>query len=74
MFIVSDEEHGGALDVAACCPDGGSLEKVGAFGEMGRERLAFNESQAKAMIRKNGYYRFHSKTFDPVAEAPLAMP
>ena len=25
-------------------------------------------------IDQNGYYRFHSKTYDPVAQAPISMP
>jgi hypothetical protein len=41
---------------------------------MGDERAAFDEDLAKRSIEENGFYRFHSKTFGPVAEPPLSMP
>lgn len=41
---------------------------------MGEERAAFDEELAKRSIDENGFYRFHSKTFDPVAEPPRSMP
>ena len=44
------------------------------FPEMGEERAAFDEEVAKRSIEENGFYRFHSKTFDPVAEPPRSMP
>ncbi|MDP6389601.1 MAG: hypothetical protein QF654_06880 [Alphaproteobacteria bacterium] len=76
FFVVTDGEH-----VEACMknPDatptpGDELESVGVFGEMGRTRAAFDEAFAKHCIAKYGYYRFHSKTYDPVAQAPMAMP
>ena len=50
-------------------PNGGDLEKVGAFAEMGKDRVAFSEDIAKSAIRKQGYYRIEAKSFDPVAAA-----
>lgn len=41
---------------------------------MGKERVAFDEQLAKDSITSQGYYRFEAKSFDPVAERPLAMP
>jgi hypothetical protein len=46
----------------------------GVFPEIGDERAAFDEDLAKRSIEENGFYRFHSKTFDPVAQPPLSMP
>ncbi len=44
------------------------------FGEIGRDRVAFDEGIAKRSIRQQGYYRFEAKSFNPVAEWPSAMP
>ena len=74
-FIVTDAAHEAAARQANLCPTrGDKLEKVGVFGEMGKERAAFDETIAKNSIAEHGFYRFEAKTFDPVAERPLAMP
>jgi hypothetical protein len=57
-----------------CPTHGDALERVGHFPEMGDARAAFDEDLAKRSIEENGFYRFHSKTFAPVAEPPLSMP
>jgi hypothetical protein len=36
--------------------------------------VAFDEQLAKNSIRSQGFYRFEARSFDPVAERPLAMP
>ncbi len=53
---------------------GDGLEKVGVFGEMGKERAAFDEEFAKRSIKSQGFYRFHSKSLDPMGEPPFPMP
>ncbi len=74
-FIVADAEHESAVLEGDLCPTkGDELEKIGVFGEMGDERVAFNENIAKNSIKQHGFYRFEAKTFDPVAERPLSMP
>ncbi len=73
-FIVTDAAHVDRLTPAVCPTPGDELEKVGVFAEMGEERVAFNEQLAKNSINHQGYYRFSAKSFDPVAQAPLAMP
>jgi len=50
------------------------LEKVGVFSEMGKERAAFDETLAMNSIENQGYHRFEAKSFNPLAEWPLAMP
>jgi len=75
IFVVTDESHLGELPTLKVTPTkGDELEKVGVFGEMGEKRAAFDESLAKQFIANQGFYRFHSKTYDPVAEPPLAAP
>jgi len=73
-FIVTDPAHEKRLNAASCCPEGGTLRKIGVFGEIGTLRLAFDERLAKGFIEKQGYYKFHAKTYDPVATMPAAMP
>lgn len=73
-FVVTDEDHASGLTPATACPDGGGFEKIGEFAEMGADRVAFDEALAKRAIKDHGYFSFHAKTFDPVAEMPLAMP
>lgn len=74
-FIVTDAEHEAAVLESDLCPTkGDKLEKVGVFGEMGKERVAFDEGIATRSINEHGFYRFEAKTFDPVAERPLSMP
>ena len=74
-FLVTDAEHQEALLESDLCPTkGDEMKKVGVFGEMGEERVAFNEAIAKNSIEEHGFYRFEAKSFDPVAERPLSMP
>jgi hypothetical protein len=73
-FVVTDAEHQGALTAETCGMPGDELESVGSFAEMGPERVAFDEGLAKRSIEHQGFYRFHAKTFDPVAQSPLSMP
>lgn len=73
-FIVTSEEHKASLSGDVCPTHGDTLQRVGRFPEMGTERAAFDEEVAKHSIEENGFYRFHSKTFDPVAEPPRSMP
>ena len=73
-FFVTNDAHRASLSGEVCPTDGDTLLRVGRFPELGDKRTAFNESAAKRAIEENGFYRFHSKTFDPVAEPPLAMP
>jgi len=74
-FVVTDEAHLNDVKTAKLCPTAeDKLEKVGTFGEMGKERAAFDEELAKRSIEHQGFYRFEAKSFDPVAQRPLAMP
>lgn len=73
-FIVTDAAHVDSLTSAVCPTPGDDLEKVGVFAEMGETRVAFNERLAKNSIDHQGYFRFVAKSFNPVAQAPLAMP
>lgn len=74
-FIATDAEHEPALLKADLCPTkGDEMKKIGVFGEMGEERVAFDENLAKNSIKAHGFYRFEAKSFDPVAERPLSMP
>jgi len=73
-FVVTDAEHEGELTAEKCGMPGDELEKVGIFAEMGKERTAFDEGLAERSIAHQGFYRFHAKTFEPVAKPPLSMP
>jgi hypothetical protein len=74
-FIVTDEKHVDEVLHRNVCPtQGDKLIKVGIYSEMGRDRVAFDEGLAKRSIESQGFYRFEAKSFDPVAEPPLAMP
>lgn len=73
-FFVTDEKHADSLSNDICPSPRDELEKVGVFDEMGERRAAFDEGLAKRSIEHQGYYRFHSLTFDPVAEIPITMP
>ncbi len=74
-FVVTDEAHlDKVLAADLCVTEGDKLEKVGVFGEMGKDRVAFDEGLAKRSIEHQGYYRFEAKSFDPVAERPISMP
>ena len=73
-FVVTDAEHADSLSSDICPSPGDELEKIGVFHEMGQERVAFDEQFAKNSIKSQGYYRFKAKSFDPVAQWPLAMP
>lgn len=72
-FLITDEEHKGQI-VGDMCPEGGNLELIGEYPELGESRVSFNESIAHSAIRKQGFYQIESKTFDPVAQAPGTMP
>ncbi|NQV84624.1 MAG: hypothetical protein HQ494_12490 [Rhodospirillales bacterium] len=75
FFVVTDEAHLEVLNDPNISPTpDDKLEKVGVFGEMGKERAAFDEEFAKRSIESQGYYRFHSKALDPLGEAPIGMP
>ena len=75
FFVVTDQAHLDALKKSNVTPTpGDKLEKIGVYGEMGKERAAFDEEFAKRSIASQGFYRFHSKSFDPMGEPPLAMP
>lgn len=75
FFVVTDEAHLDALkDLSVSPTPGDQLEKVGEFDEMGKDRVAFDEGLAKRSIEGQGFYRFHSKSLDPLGEPPLAMP
>jgi hypothetical protein len=73
-FVVSDAAHAVDLTPARCGMPEDELEKIGVFPEMGEDRAAFDEGLAKRSIEHQGFYRFHSKTYDPVAQAPISMP
>ncbi len=73
-FIVTDAAHADSLPTNLCPTPGDEMEKIGAFQEMGKERVAFDEQLAKNSIKSQGYYRFEAKSFHPVAQWPLAMP
>ena len=72
-FLVTDEQHRDRIN-GDVCPDGGDLEEIGSYFELGKDRVAFNEALAKDAIKTQGYYRFEAKTWDPVAQAPGSMP
>ncbi len=75
FFVVTDEDHLDALKNPDVSPTpGDELEKVGVFGEMGKERAAFDEELAKHSIKSRGFYRFHAKSLDPMGEPPFGMP
>ena len=72
FFVVTDEDHLDALKNPDVSPTPGEeLEKVGVFGEMGKERAAFDEEFAKGSIKNQDFYRFHSKSLDPLGRAAL---
>ena len=73
MFVVTDDAHADKLPTELTDLHG-RLERVGAFPEMGRDRVAFDETLAKNSIAHQGYYLFEARSFDAVAEAPTAMP
>ena len=75
IFIVTDDAHADQVTNRLCPSPDDELEKVGVFSEMGKgERAAFDETIAMNSIDSQGYYRFEAKSFNPVAEWPLAMP
>jgi len=73
-FVVTDAKHAKTLTNDVCPSPQDELVKVGEFSEMGKKRVAFDEGLAKRSITHQGFYRFHSNTFDPVAEMPGTMP
>ena len=75
FFVVTDESHLDALNKPGVSPSpGDELIKVGVFGEMGKDRAAFDEDFAKRSIESQGFYRFLSKAYDPLGEPPLGIP
>ena len=74
IFFVTDDAHVKKVTNRLCPTPDDQLEKVGVFSEMGESRAAFDETIARNSIDSQGYYRFEAKTFNPVAEWPLAMP
>ncbi len=68
-FVVTDEAHESALS-ANVCPSGGELNKLGEYSEMGKDRVAFDETLAKNSIEHQGYYLFEAGSFAPMPESP----
>ena len=68
-FIVTDDDH--VRDAkSALRPGDGDLKQVGEYPEMGKERVAFDESLAMSAIRKQGYYRFEAPSMAAVPPSP----
>lgn len=74
IFFVTDDAHADQVTSRLCPTPGDVMEKVGEYSAMGKTRVAFDETLAKNSIESQGYYRFEAKSFNPVAEWPLAMP
>ena len=72
-FVVTDARDVKSLPDVLCSSPKDELEEVGVFDEMGERRLAFDEGLAKRSIEQQGFYSFHSTTFDPT-EIPISMP
>jgi len=72
-FLITNAENAPKLSGTEC-PNGGELEKVGEYPELGATRVAFDEKIANSAIRKQGYYRIEAKSFDPVAVEPDVEP
>ncbi len=68
-FIITDDAHR-AQAYEALGVGGGDLKPVGSFKEMGDKRLAFDEAEAKASIKKKGYYKAHAQHLADVPIAP----
>jgi hypothetical protein len=68
-FIVTDKDHVAEVK-GSLCPDGGELKEVGEYGEMGKERAAFDETLAMNSIAKQGYFRFEAPSMAAVSPAP----
>lgn len=68
-FIVTDKTHEDTAK-GEKCPNGGDLEKIGEYEEMGELRAAFDETLAKNSIEKQGFYLFEAPGFSPVPPAP----
>ncbi len=73
-FVITDDEHAATLGNDVCPTADDELEKVGVYSEMGKDRVAFDETIAKEFIRRQGYYRFEAPTFDPVAIPAISQP
>ena len=73
-FIVTDVKHADTMSNDVCPSPGDELERIGVYPEIGEQRAAFDEGLAKRSIEHQGFYMFHSKTFDPIAEPPIGMP
>ncbi len=72
-FIVTDPAHAEQIS-GSLCPNGGEVEKVGAYEEMGPERAAIDDTAALNPIREHGCYRFEAKTWRPEGTPPGTMP
>ena len=68
-FVVTDEAHVDGLS-ANICPSGGELKALGEYAEMGKDRVAFDETLAKNSIEHQGYYLFEAQSFAPIPESP----
>ena len=72
-FVVTDARDIASItNVLRSSPED-ELEKVGVFDSMGEWRASFDEGLAKRSIEHQGFYRFHSTTYDPM-EIPISMP
>ena len=71
-FVITDREH--EKDIGPdVYPEGGALRKVGEFPEMPEKHAAFDDKMAAAAIRDHGYFIFHARSMDPVAQQPPFM-
>lgn len=69
-FVVTDAAKKDKLDPRECPCCRSELKPIGRFEEMGERRVAFDEAQAKAVIRKQVYYKFHAEHLAGVPIAP----
>lgn len=67
-FIVTDDAHR-AQAYETLGVGEGDLKPVGSFKEIGGERVAFDEAEAKASIKKKGYFKAHA---EHLADVPIA--
>ncbi|MDH3690686.1 MAG: hypothetical protein OEU36_14655 [Gammaproteobacteria bacterium] len=72
-FIVTDKDHVHKVK-GSLCPSGGDVEEIGEYDEMGKSRVAFDETLAKNSIEHQGYYLFEASTFAPVSKSRGTMP
>lgn len=68
FFIITDDAHRAQVyDTLGV--SGGDLKPIGSFKEMGDQRLAFDEAEAKASIKKKGYFKARA---EHLADMPIA--